>query len=201
MSFSRRVSMGVLVLALGACVAACGGGSKPKLAAKSKDASSTTTSTTASPGGATAAGGGPTTTAPKGAGQGSTGNPGGASTPPTSVAVPKVGSLKVTISLSQPCIKPGASQTITVKVDTTQKVAVAYNTVYSDGNNWKMGPGYYGGNKGGVVDDGSGTYKDTWVLSPQAAPGVAQVVAFATMKDNGGSASSQFIVAGPSGHC
>jgi len=202
MSLTRRVSLGVLVVALGASVAACGGSSKSS--AKSKSASAILTSTTV-PGASTtvragAGSGGPTTTALKGAAQSGTGTPGGAS-PSTSVSVPKIGSLKVTVSLSRLCIKPGESQTITVKVDTKEKVAVAYNTVYSDGNNWKAGPGYYGGNKGGVVDDGSGTYKDTWVLSPKAAPGPAQVAVFATQKDNGGSASSGFTVAGPDGHC
>ena len=65
-----------------------------------------------------------------------------------------------------------------------------------------MGPDkYYGGNAGGIVKDGSGTYRDTFVLKPNAAPGVAQVVAFATIKSNAGSASSQFTVAGPDGRC
>ena len=200
MSLTRRVGIGVVVVALGASTAACGGSSK----SSAKSTSAVITSTTAvSAAASTVPGsgaGGPATTASKGAAQGGTGTPSGAS-PSTTVSVPKIGSLKVTVTLSQPCIKPGSSQTITVKVDTKEKVAVAYNTVYSDGNNWKDGPGYYGGNKGGVVDDGSGTYKDTWVLSPKAAPGPAQVAVFATQKDNGGSASSGFTVGGPNGHC
>ena len=203
MSLTRRVSIGVLVLALGASVAACGGGgAKPKNAAASKDAGSTTTSTTVvggSPGGSNGGSSGSGGSTPNTTTKGGSPNSGGAQTA-TTATVPNIGTLKLDVSFSQPCIKPGTPQTITVKVDTKEKVAVAYNTEYSDGNNWKS-PNYYGGNKGGVVDDGSGTYKDTWVLSPQAAAGPAQVAVFATMKDNGGSASAQFKVADKNGHC
>jgi len=111
-----------------------------------------------------------------------------------------MGTLKIDVSFSQPCIKPGSPQTITVKVATREDVTVAYNTAYSDGNNYRS-PNYYGGNKGGLVKDGSGTYKDTWVLSPQAAPGPAQVVVFALEKGNGGDTQASFVVADKNGHC
>ena len=88
----------------------------------------------------------------------------------------------------------------TVKVGTSARTAVGYNTVYSDGNNSRQA-NYYGGNKGGVILDGSGVYKDTFVLSPAAAPGVAQVVVAATTKSNGNMLRSSFVVADAAGHC
>jgi hypothetical protein len=74
----------------------------------------------------------------------------------------------VSVKLSSKCVEPGGSQTLTVV--TTPGYFLAYNTQYSDGSD-----GSKHGGVGTAQVPSSGTYRATFVVTPDAPRGQAIV--------------------------
>lgn len=204
-----RARIGILGLALmGVLTSACGGSSKagpsePTAQEAAGQGSSTTTSTSAAP---KKAGGDKsskattttTTTAPGKAATEKAGEDAPRLKPPDTL--PPDGSARIDIraEMAKPCVKPGETQTITIHAPAGS--GVVYNTYYADGKHG-LSKEYYGGNNGGNTDE-NGTYSDSWVLAPGAAPGEAVVVVLGAQGNSGrGETRASFRVAEVSGSC
>ena len=172
----RRAGAAGLV-AVGVLLAACGGGDKAVLDQADAAASSS------GGGGATTTGGGGSarssaTTAPaKGtptttAGGGSA--PAASSGSRTNDTVPDA-NFKLTVTVSQRCTRPGGVQVVTVK-GKAQGI-VTYVVAYADGRT-------HSNSNGGLVD-GKGVFRDQFVVSPEAPPGVARLTANEASKHDG----------------
>ena len=123
----------------------------------------------------TPAGGGIATTGGKPAAHGSAA-PSGASTPtPTGPASHREVPLNAT--LAAPCVTPGGSQTLTIHGDPGWRVV--FDTRYPDGKDGQV----YGGidYRGSISSAGSYVY--TWMVSPAAPVGDADVEAGAVGQD------------------
>ena len=158
-----------------------GGGSttttaKPKKSSASKATSGSTT-TTAKPGGSAAA------------------NEDGSTAEEED---PYKKTLAITAELAETCVRPGGSQTITIR--TLPYAGVGYDTEYSDYLTGMM-EGHYGGNAGGFTDD-DGTWTGTWVVAPNAPAGKTTVKVLGSHHEGGiGEARAYFTVADALGKC
>lgn len=105
----------------------------------------------------------------------------------------------ISAELAEECVRPGQSQTITIRTEPDTKVA--YHTAYADGKN-DFADDYPGGANRGETD-GRGLWTDTWVVKPTAAPGQARVDVIAVQPEGASSGSTQttFVVATLSGSC
>lgn len=189
---------------------ACGGDSKADTAAE-EAAQATTDGVTAD---------GTTTTAKRAAGDkaGSATKPSkkaqtadakaAASTPtttPDKEAVPGqsekdkyAGKLEMSAEVTEPCVRPGGLQTLTVR--TKDNAGIAFDTVYADGLSG-LKDGHYGGNDGGYTDD-DGTYTATWTVAATAPKGPAAVNVLGSHYGTGiGETHTSFKVADPLGNC
>jgi hypothetical protein len=111
--------------------------------------------------------------------------------------VPIATDIPVAIAFAGACVRPGASQTITVT--TSPGTAVIYEAIYSDGNNPKSTP-YYGGNKGGQADR-NGIWSDTWVINARAPAGPVRVDVVAARRSGQTYRSASFALADTTGKC
>jgi hypothetical protein len=195
-------------LAIGAVFvlsAGCGGSSRASDASAEKaaeDAAGGSTSTTAasesgesgaSKSGAKAGkdGGSPTTTTAPGA-------KGKASQATTTTLDPMRMELPITAEVSTACVRPGATQTITIKAPYGS--GVGYQVVYSDGL-FAMEEGHAGGNFGGYADE-QGTFVHTFPVAATAPPGPASANVLGTHMDHGfGETHARFAVADALGRC
>lgn len=157
-------------------------------------------------------GGSTTTTAPPKKGSASKQNSGNTTTtaePGGSVAANADGSaaeeedpykktLAITAELAESCVRPGGTQTVTIR--TLPYAGVGYDTEYSDYLTGMM-EGHYGGNAGGFTDD-DGTYTSTWAITPNAPAGKATVKVLGSHHDGGiGEARAYYTVADALGKC
>lgn len=170
---------GAVAVAAAALLAACGGSDKP--APKASAASSAPAvnividgTPTAGPSGA-AGTGGSGTTAP-GSSPGTTSAPGGGDVPGSSPAdgtsatpstAPSKTHIELDATLSKTCVRPGDSQTLTIKARPRMRVLV--NTGYADGKEGSV----HGGRFTDGSTDANGVYTVTWLVSPAAPPGEA----------------------------
>lgn len=204
----RRSGVLLLVGALVLGGAGCGGGSKASNTLEQDDAAAGTTTTTAASTGTTAkpasgkkaSGGGATPTTTAGATPTTAGSTSPTSAPqaePLTKPGPE-GQLELEATLAKTCVKPGGSQSITIK--TRPGSAVGYDAVYSDGSAG-MNPPHHGGNSGGEVDE-QGTWQDTWVVAPTAPAGKVHVNVLGSHVDYGFVQKTLvFTVAGATGSC
>lgn len=205
----RRARGALLVLLL--ATAACGGQTK---ADEGKDAEGGgtapaaaegegTTTTTRAAGKAgkksSAAGGGATTTTTAASEAKAAGSDKQSSDPKVEEYKPRsMRTLQITAELTESCVKPGGSQTLTVR--TEPDAGVAFDTEYSDYLTGTM-PGHYGGNLAGYAD-ADGTWSSTWVVAPNAPAGKATVLVLGALgKDALGETKAFFTVADALGKC
>ena len=116
---------------------------------------------------------------------------------PTESEVPVHQGVPLHATLSGTCVRPGATQRISIV--TQPKSGVVYDAVYSDG---KYGgtANYYGGNAGGETD-AKGHWSSHWVVAPSTPAGPVRVdVAAATARGNG-YVTVWFHVADSTGRC
>jgi ABC-type glycerol-3-phosphate transport system substrate-binding protein len=193
-----------VVVALLLVTAGCSGSkaddSKPKLAGVDSDGSSTTTPAAtpdakpkSSKSKAGAASGSTTTTTTSSTSGGS------ATTMPNQPAENWMDkTFEITVTLKESCVRPGGTQTITVK--TEPGAGLAYDTTYPDGKSG-VSDGYYGGNSGGFADE-NGDYADTFAVAATAPSGYA-VVSVLSSDPNKGHAEKRltFYVADVTGNC
>lgn len=205
---SRRALGALLVLLL--ATAACGGESKadsgsateadePARAGAEGDA--TTPTTAGGKAGKKSSGdrGGTTTTTTTTSGQSEAAAADG-SAPDPKAAQPKTETRKIEVlaELKESCLKPGGSQTLTVR--TLPSAGVAFDTEYSDYLTG-MEAGHYGGNSAGYVGE-DGTWTSTWVVAPNAPAGKATVLVLAAHSHDGmGETKAVFTVADALGKC
>lgn len=117
----------------------------------------------------------------------------------TATTLPAPTGVPITVTLASPCVRPGASQTITIT--TAPGSGVAYDSVYADGKSGvDKDHGFYGGNKGGQTDK-QGTWTDTWVIAPTAPPGPVRVDVVAATPQGSGTTYATFAMADASGRC
>lgn len=106
--------------------------------------------------------------------------------------------LPISAELKESCVRPGGSQTITIRARTAS--GVGYDSVYSDGKSGAM-EGHYGGNAGGYTDD-KNTFTSTWVISAAAPAGPVLVRVLGTHEEDGlGQTEAHFSVADALGKC
>jgi hypothetical protein len=110
---------------------------------------------------------------------------------------PSAKSLPMTATLATQCVRPGGTQTITVR--TKPKVRVAYGATYADGKS-AMSDTFYGGNQGGVVGP-AGEWQSAWVVGIGAPPGPVKVDVAGVDATGVGQTSVSFNVAGATGSC
>jgi hypothetical protein len=174
----RRLVTAALALALGATGCAKDRTPGPPLASGSSGGPSATATTTPNATGsgrpsAPASSGGPTS--------GASGAPGS-----PSASYP---SLRVTVAVRDRCVRPGGKQVAVVT--TTPFANVSLNTLYAD---TKEGSAH--GGLGGGTADGAGRYTYAWTVRPGTPAGKAYTRAKAERNGAGGSAITQFLVAG-----
>lgn len=162
---------------------ACGGGKEGSVepAAAANDIGAAASGDAATPGGAGSDGSTPSTTAAKNSKKGQQAASESTSTvppPPTAGTIPEDDRpvLPVETTLGSTCVRAGGNQTVTFKL--VPGSGVAYNSYYSDGKNG-LDEGFYGGNKGGIVQ-ADGQWTDTWTIAPHAPPGKVRVTYTAT---------------------
>jgi hypothetical protein len=158
------------------------GGSPPTTAKSAKESGSSSqkssTPTTVKPGGGIAV------------------NPGGGAR--VDAEDPYKKTLDITAELAESCVRPGGSQSITIR--TEPYAGVGYDTMYSDYLTGMM-EGHYGGNSAGFTD-GDGIYKDTWVITPNAPAGEAIVLVLGSHDEGGmGETKATYKVADALGKC
>lgn len=175
---TRLASLAAAGLLIGACGGGGGGDNGKAAENASADGSTTTSPATAQAGGDPTTGspgapGGPTvTTGAPGSAPATGSTPGN---PPDGGETPKP-PLPMEVELEKDCVKPGGTQTVTVR--TEPESPVGYSAEYADGKT-AMDAGYYGGVDAGKTD-GKGVYKATWTIAPNAPPGEVKVRVFAT---------------------
>jgi hypothetical protein len=102
------------------------------------------------------------------------------------------------VTLAHECVKAGGTQTITIK--TAPKGGAGYDSYYSDGKSGTS-KDFYGGNKASVIDD-TGTWSDTWTISPHAPAGPVKVVVQAARIGYKASTTERFFnLVTPAGTC
>jgi hypothetical protein len=203
---SRR-ALGALLVLL-AATAACGGESKadsgraaeaeePARAAAEGDA--TTPTTAGGKAGKKSSGDrGGTTTTTTATGQSEAAADGTAPDPKAAQPKTETRKIEVLAELKESCLKPGGSQTLTVR--TLPSAGVAFDTEYSDYLTG-MEAGHYGGNSAGYVGE-DGTWTSTWVVAPNAPAGKATVLVLAAHSHDGmGETKAVFTVADALGKC
>lgn len=187
----------LVLLLLGAIViAGCGAGraASPAVAGAAPRSSASSSSVPAS-GEPAAPGATPSTSAadpgaPAAAGSDDPAAPGSSDLPAQGQTLP------VDAVLASACVMPGTTQTITIT--TRPNSAVGYHAIYSDGKTG-FDPGYYGGNKSGITD-GTGQWRDTWVVAANAPPGTVSVDVVGLSSDGAsGSTRLTFAVGGVGG--
>ena len=197
----RMFAVGVVGLLL---LAGCGGSSKADdagadqaKAGEVRETSTTSTTAAAKTGSAKPkAQAAATTTTTTTAAQKSAGAPQGQTNP--SIGGDESDRLVITAEVKEACVRPGGSQTITIRARLAS--GVGYDSVYSDGKSGMM-EGHYGGNFGGIVDD-TGTWKHTWTVGPNAPAGPVLVRVLGTHEDDGmGQTEAHFSVANALGKC
>ena len=209
----RPVRLVLGTLAVSALVtSACGGQSKAEDNASDKPAdaaasppgeggggSPTSTPASSSKKGGSQAGsaGATSTTVPGGSSSGSSGSGPKAATNPSGGDQP-TRTLEMSAELAESCVRPGGTQTITVR--TLPYSGVAFDTEYADYLTGMM-PGHYGGNSAGFVDE-DGTWTSTWVIAPNAPAGLTTVLVLGTHEQGGlGETKALFTVADALGKC
>jgi hypothetical protein len=128
--------------------------------------------------------------------------PSPAGTGPSPVALPWSPSPDVPVegTLSPTCVRRGG--TVTLKVHTRPKAAVAYVAVYSDSGNGApkpFGNGYGGNDKGFSTPDGD--YVSAFTVSFDAPSGPARVDVIVGWENKWGYDGPTFAVAGSNGAC
>ena len=104
--------------------------------------------------------------------------------------------LPVAVELANACVRPGGSQTVTVR--TTPESTVGYDTTWSDGKNGMTGG--YGGTGNGHAP--TGTWTHSFTVGPQAPKGNATVTGIGVnMSGSTGQAKADFTVADLTGNC
>lgn len=199
----RTAAFGAVLLLVG--LTGCGGDSKASNTrdAQSAGAESASESTTTTVAGSKAAkpkagkdkaagASSTTTTTAKGAAPGSK----AAETTPTTD--PFAMTMDIKAELATECVRPGGSQTITIRAP--YGAGVGYDVAYADGLT-SMGEGHYGGNMGGYTDP-EGTFVHTFVVAPNAPTGPAVANVLGTHIDHGfGETHAYFAVADALGKC
>lgn len=165
-----------LVLVMALAVGACGGSEAKDTsldnAASGGKATSTTQASGSGSGSGSEAGSKPSTGSAQGSSKSTKSTTTtvagkGGTTSTTEWDVEKTKTLEISAELKESCVRPGGSQTITIRSE--RGSGVGYDAVYADGKGGAM-EGHYGGNKGGQVDK-DGTFTDTWVVAPHAPAG------------------------------
>jgi hypothetical protein len=106
--------------------------------------------------------------------------------------------LQLEASVLSACVRPGTTQTITIK--TLPNSAVGYDSVYPDGKSG-LSQDYYGGNNGGQAN-ATGTWTDTWKIAPNAPAGLVSVdVAGANANGSVGKTAISFKLSDVTGKC
>lgn len=197
------LGVGAMLLSAG-----CGGGKASDVVEQKHgaDADRATTTTTVPTSDVVAGGGAATGTKPADGARAAVttttapapGTPAAAGAKPSLTEPGPKGQLEVKASLAESCVRPGGRQSITIL--TRPDSAAGYDTVYSDGRSG-ITEGHYGGNGGGRVDE-SGSWSDTWVVSPHAPAGKVRVNVLAGHIDYGtAEATLFFAVADVTGNC
>lgn len=143
----------------------------------------------------------PTATPPGGAGSGGGSNDGSGNTGAAGSAgdegPEEPPPIDVEAEFSDDCVRPGGTQTITIR--TEPNTGVAYHAVYSDGSNG-FDEDYPGGNNTGETDS-KGVWEDTWTVGPTATEGEATVDVVALGAEGQGYTQVTFAVADLTGNC
>lgn len=105
--------------------------------------------------------------------------------------------IDVEAEFSDDCVRPGGTQTITIR--TEPNTGVAYHAVYADGSNG-FDEDYPGGNDTGETDS-KGVWEDTWTVGPTAAEGEVKVDVVALGSAGRGYQQVTFAVADLTGNC
>lgn len=184
--FRSQVLGAVLLLAV--ATAGCGGQSKaqdgtadekPEQAASTGAEAQGSTASTVTPKKSSGSSGGATPTTAAATAKSGAAAQKSDSTPTT--VDPYTRTLKIEAELQESCVRPGGSQTVTVR--TLPYAGVAYDTQYSDYLTGMM-EGHYGGNGAGFTDD-DGTYTSTWVITPNAPAGNTTVLVLGSHQSGG----------------
>jgi len=103
-------------------------------------------------------------------------------------------------TLSNPCVRPGQVETLTVV--TQPRGGVVYQAVYANGaggaaSPWGLG---YGGNDKGYADK-KGNFRSSWTVAANAPAGKGYVDVVVGYNSKWGRSTPAFAVANPDGSC